>query len=210
VSIRAQYPWYWKAAAAALLLAMGYGLGYWHFGTRHALVDTPEVEAFLAQLAVTERQLQVERATRSNAAKEMALLQDEVMQLKEDVAFYKGILVERGASSGPQFQDMKITRTKNPAEYRYQVRLVQLGQQAKPMQGVLRLTVQGLQDGKSVSRNVDLNGKQAGMMVNFKNSRQVEGVFTVPETMQAKSVLLEFLGSGDDRPRLSQTFNLPE
>lgn len=212
VSVRAQHPWYLKLSAVLLLLAAGYGLAYWQLASKYTFPfpGSPQADAFMAQLAMAERQLQVERATRSNALKEMALLQDEIMQLKEDVAFYKGILTERDGSGTPRFQGVKITKTNIPAEYRYEINLEQSGSQAKSMRGSLHLTLQGIQDGKNVSRIVDLGGQQAGMMVNFKKYRQVQGVFSIPESMQAKSLLVEFIEAGAARPSLSQAFNLSD
>lgn len=212
VSVRAQHPWYLKVSAVLLLLAAGYGLAYWQLASKYTFPfpGSPQADAFMAQLAMAERQLQVERATRSNALKEMALLQDEIMQLKEDVAFYKGILTERSGSGTPRFQGVKITRTSNPAEYRYEINLEQTRSQAKSMRGSLHLTLQGIQDGKNVSRIVDLGERQAGMMVNFKKYRQVQGVFSIPESMQAKNLLVEFIEAGAARPTLSQAFNLSD
>jgi len=61
-----------------------------------------------------------------------------------------------------------------------------------------------------VSRMIDLDEQQAGMIVSFKKYRQVEGVFSIPESMQAKSLLVEFLETGATRPGLSQAFSLPD
>jgi hypothetical protein len=209
VSVRAQHPWYVKVVAVLLFLALGYGFAYWRFMIPHSS-GSPESDAYMAQLAMAERQLQVERATRSNALKEMALLQDEIMRLKEDVAFYKGILTERSGTGAPKIQGVKITRTMNPLEYRYEINLAQTGSEGKPIRGSLHLAVQGMQDGKNVSRDIVLDGQQAGMMVNFKKYRQVDGVFSIPESMQARSLLVEFVEAGDTRPRLSQTFSLSD
>ena len=95
MSVRAQHPWYLKLVLAILLAGAGYGLAYWQLTNRSA--NSGLDEAYVAQLSAMERQLQVERATSSNVHKEMAKLQDEVMHLKEDLAFYEGILSERGA-----------------------------------------------------------------------------------------------------------------
>lgn len=95
MSVRAQRPWYFKVALVLLLLGLGYGIAYWQFENRST--EPGLDEAYVAQLTAMERQLQLERATSSNAHKEMAVLQDEIMRLKEDLAFYQGILSERGA-----------------------------------------------------------------------------------------------------------------
>jgi hypothetical protein len=93
MSVRPQHPWYLKLGMALFLAGAGYILAYWQFSRgMSATLD----EAYVAQLTAMERQLQLERATSNNARKEMAALQDEIMRLKEDIAFYEGILSERG------------------------------------------------------------------------------------------------------------------
>ena len=93
--VRAQHPWYLKLALVLLLLGLGYGMAYWQLENR--VTGSGLDEAYVAQLTAMERQLQLERATSSNAHKEMTVLQNEIMRLKEDLAFYQGILSERGA-----------------------------------------------------------------------------------------------------------------
>ena len=69
MAVRLQYPWYLKLLAAALLLAVGYGLAYWQFSRQLARTADPlQNEAVMAQMALAERQLQVERSTHTNAA----------------------------------------------------------------------------------------------------------------------------------------------
>lgn len=209
VSVRPQYPWYTKLLVWVLLVGVGYGVAYWRYVMPHA-PGSPMGDMYLAQLSLAERQLQIERATHSNAMKEMALLQDEIMRLKEDVAFYQGIMSERSGGVIPQLQAVKISRTSRPKEFRYEIDLVQTGTQGKSIQGNLLLTLQGAEQGKEVRRPVLMDGGEASMRVNFKKFRRVEGVFLIPDEMHAQTLLVEFKEVGDTRPRLSQTFNLSE
>lgn len=209
VSIRAQHPWYVKAVAVLLLLTLGYGVAYWQLAQRHAAVS-PQGEAFVAQIAGVERQLQLERATRDNIAKEMALLQDENMRLREDVAFYKGIMSERSGAGALQLQRVQFTRGGQPGEYGYRIALVQRGGKGKAISGSLRLTVQGMQQGQRVSAEADLGGAQKGLAINFKQQQQLEGVFSLPAALQAQSLRVEFFEDGDMQPSVSQAYPLAE
>lgn len=209
VSIRAQHPWYVKAVAVLLLLALGYGVAYWQQSQRHAAVS-PQGEAFVAQIAGVERQLQLERATRDNIAKEMALLQDENMRLREDVAFYKGIMSERSGAGALQLQRVQFIRGGLPGEYRYRIALVQRGGKGKAISGSLRLAVQGVQQGRQASAEADLGGTQKGLAINFKQQQQLEGVFSLPATLQAQSLRVEFFEDGDTQPSVSQAYPLAE
>lgn len=207
MAVRPQYPWYLKLLAAVLLLALGYGLAYWQFSKLLARAADPlQNEAVMAQIALAERQLQVERSTHTNAAKEMALLQDEIMRLKEDVAFYKGILAERGGPDGLKFQGVKVSRGPQDGQYHYQVGLAQAGR--TPIRGSLRLTVQGTQDGKSVSVPAAVEGQSGDQAIDLGKSRQVGGNFNIPAGLHPQNLLVEFFEIGEERPRLSQMVSL--
>lgn len=102
VAVRSQRPWYWQWLSVCLLLACGYLVGYWQFtaGDYGNLRNNVERlirdnQSLQARMVYSERQLQVEQATQSNLAKELARLQDEDMKLKEDLAFYKNMLNEK-------------------------------------------------------------------------------------------------------------------
>jgi uncharacterized protein YlxW (UPF0749 family) len=102
VAVRSQRPWYWQWLFASLLLFSGYLIGYWQFtgGDYSELRNraerlTRDNQSLQAKMVYSERQLQVEQATQSNLAKELAQLQDEDMKLKEDLAFYKSMLNDK-------------------------------------------------------------------------------------------------------------------
>lgn len=102
VAVRSQRPWYWQWVFASLLLFSGYLIGYWQFtgGDYSELRNraerlTKDNQSLQAKMVYSERQLQVEQATQSNLAKELAQLQDEDIKLKEDLAFYKSMLNDK-------------------------------------------------------------------------------------------------------------------
>lgn len=211
VAVRAQKPWYWRALAVCILLVLGYALGAWHFASSKGWPFLPASEqdkVLLAQLVLAERQLQIERAAQQGMQKEMAALQDEVMRLKEDVAFYNSILSESGASGVVNLHSVKVDRGEQAGEYRYRILLVQSGRHDKTVQGVLRLTLQGSEGGKSVVRDVALPGQQQGMAVKFKYYQRIDGKFTVPAGLQAPALLVEFNETGGKQPKLNQLIEL--
>jgi hypothetical protein len=190
------------------MLVLGYVLGFWHFSATNGwplTLTSEEDKALLAQLVLAERQLQVERAAQNSLAKEVTALQGEVMRLKEDVAFYDSILSESGPARLVSLHSMKIDKTDNAGEYRYQAMLVQSGRHDKEVQGILQLTLQGTISGKTVARQL-----QQGIKVQFKYYQRVVGTFTVPAQMQESSLLVEFVEAGGQRAKLSKTVSLTE
>lgn len=217
MAVRSQVSWYWRLLGAAALIGIGFGVGYWCFQTgghirlpENVQQLQTENQALQTKIVYAERQLQVERAAQASLAKEMAAMQDEDMRLKEDIAFYKSILVEGAGSGILKIHSMKVAKAKNPGEYQYHILLVQSGKHDKPVQGSLQLEISGTQAGKPVV--VKLNDgqlSQKARKLNFKYYQKVDGTFSVPGDTTAKTLLARFYEPGAAEPKLVQSVNLP-
>lgn len=216
VAVHAAWPWQWRLAMALLLLTAGYAIGYWQCagGDRSRLEQDirrlqAENQAMQASVAQVERQLQVEHAAQGTLAKEMAGLQDENMQLKEDVAFYKGILAEGGSAGVPKLHSVKLSKGARAGEYHYHILLVQTGRHDKTVQGSLQLLLNATQAGQPVTQPVETTGQGKGIKVDFKYFQRIEGDFKVPVAMNGKSLRVQFTEAGGAQAKLSQTVDFP-
>lgn len=110
VAVQSKRPWYWRAALPAVMLLFGYLLAYWQlaggdFGQMMLNLKQMTYENRLLHRKVVQnqRQLQVEKASQTSLSDELKRLQDETIQLKADVAFYKNIVEARhGANPSKQ------------------------------------------------------------------------------------------------------------
>ena len=98
VAVRSQRPWYFQWGVAVLFVAVGYFIAYWQFTDggeniheklRQAVLENQVLQTKIIQV---ERQLQIEQAAQSNLGKELNLVQDENMHIKEDLLFYKNMV----------------------------------------------------------------------------------------------------------------------
>ena len=216
VKVRRHRPWYWRTARILLMLGVGYGAAYWQFVGRHAVPpDSPaarkieDVQALQAKVAHLESQLQVSMAAQGTLAREMAVMQDENVRMKEDAAFYKSILSESGTAGVPRIHSFKLSKGAHPGEYQYQVLLVQSGRHDKMSQGVLQLMLIGTQDGKPVTQHVEPEGQSRGIKINFKYYQRIEGGFNVPAKTVAQSLQANYVEAGGKQSILSQTASFP-
>lgn len=98
VSVRSQRPWYFQWCLAAILFAAGYFFAYWQFtGGGESLRSklgkaTYEIQGLQTKVIRMGRQVQIEQAAQSNLEKELDIVQDENIHLKEDLLFYKNML----------------------------------------------------------------------------------------------------------------------
>jgi len=216
VTVRATLPQKWLVAMVVLLLAVGYGLGYW----RYAGSDTSQLrqemqrlqsdnQALQEKVVQVQRQLQVEHAAQGSLSKEMTALQDEDLRLKEDVGFYKNILAEHGTTGVLQLHSVKVSKGARPGEYYYRILLVQSGRHDKTVQGSLQLLLNTTESGKPVVQHVEPDGQAKGIKVNFKYFQRLEGSFTAPSAARGQSLQVQFTEAGGAQPKLTQTVNLP-
>ncbi len=97
VAVRSQRPWYFQWGVAALFVVIGYSAAYWQFTggenlaakLNQAILENQGLQTKIIQV---ERQIQIEQASQSNLDKELNLVQDENIKLKEDLLFYKNMV----------------------------------------------------------------------------------------------------------------------
>ncbi len=218
MTVRSKQPWYWQWFVALLLILFGYLVGYWQFtggdyigliqSVNSLLRDNQQLEA---RTVYRERQLQVERAAQQSLADELAALQDENMELKSEVAFYRGILNENSATGELKLHSFKINKGKLPDQYEYHVLLIQSGRHERAVQGDLKFGLAALQNGEEVSLPL-MDGIVAiePVKVNFKYYQRIDGSFVLPPGISKPSVTLALTEKGQKEPKIRQKLDLPK
>jgi hypothetical protein len=216
MTVRTKQPWYWQWVIALLLILFGYLAGYWQFtggdyigliqSVNSLLRDNQQLEA---RTVYRERQLQVERAAQQSLADELLALQDENMELKSEIAFYRGILNESSATGELKLHSFKINKGKLPDQYEYHVLLIQSGRHDRPVQGNLKFGLVALQDGDEVSLPL-MDGIVAiePIKVNFKYYQRIDGNFVLPPGVSKPSVTLTLTENGQKEPKIRQRLEL--
>lgn len=98
VAVRSKRPWYFQWAVTVLLVFSGYLIAYWQFAMDTEDVGTKlkqaisEGQSLQSKVIQVERQLQIEQVTQHNLEKELNLVQDENLRMKEDLLFYKNMV----------------------------------------------------------------------------------------------------------------------
>lgn len=227
VAVRTHVAWYWRSLLLMLALGSGVAVTWWaldagsyfagfaHGPNGHELMQlrdkVQQLESVNGQLrsaqVATDRHSQIDSAAQQDTEHALKMLQDENAQLKEELAFFRGI------SSVDRTAGINIYRFKVEAGgegvYRYQLLLVQAGQGEKVFQGRLQLVVTML-DG--VRSNVSVfpadtmtKGKYS---VSVKSYQKLEGDFQLPPASVVKSVEARIYREGYPQPKLTKTVNL--
>ena len=230
VSVRTAIPWYWRwlAITALFIVIMMFSRSAYEFGRKFAGFDQSEAdhemhrlgeanakfEQEVAQLsgsaAHLERQIQIERAAYADVVKQVRALTEENVTLKEDLAFFQGLMPSGGKEGGVAVNRFIVQNDALPGEFRYRLLLTQTGQRGKDFIGRLQFVVNVQRDGrKSVLTLPAEDEKDArAYKLNFRFYQRVEGTFRVTPGTVVKGMQVRVLEGDSKEPRLTQQANL--
>jgi hypothetical protein len=228
--VRTHVAWYWRwlgyVSLGALVVGVGwttydYGMelaGFRQSETARALealkADVRSRDAELAdlrsQVAAAERQMQIERATYGELAKQVKSMAEENATLREDLGFFQSLMAAGGKEGPVSINRFRVQPEALPGEYRYRLLLVQSGQRVKEFQGTLQFVL-NLEQGDrkyllTLPREGETNAKD--YQISFKFFQRVEGTFKVAPDAVVKSLQVRVFENGSVAPKLSQTVTI--
>ena len=225
--VRTHVAWYWRwlgyASLGALVVGIGwttydYGMELAGFRQSEATrvldalrADIQSRDAQLAELrsqvAAAERQMQIERATYGDLARQVKSLSEENAGLKEDLAFFQSLMAAGGKEGSVAINRFRVQPDVMPGEYRYRLLLVQSGQRVKEFQGTLQFVLNLEQGDRKYALTLPQEGERNAKdyQISFKFFQRVEGTFKVAPDAVVKSLLIRVFENGSVAPKLSQT-----
>lgn len=209
----------WKARLLLVLAAIAVYFGGWalfEYGRysagydgfeardeRNVLLEQIEdledqIDGLRNDKAALERAKQIERKAYEDLDSTLKVLQAEILELKAEVAFYRGIISPRDATHGLNLQTFKIESNGTPRGFRYKVILTQVFQNENTARGTVKMSVEGLlnQQPKVVPLQ-ELNEKHVKELeYRFKYFQSMEGDLLLPAGFKAQRIHLSIIPSG--------------
>lgn len=229
LAVRPHMPWYWRWLGIIGVVALTTGVAWftYDFGLEYAgfrkgeatklreqLDETVrqqqlELAELNARTAAAERQLQIERATYGDLAKQVKALAQENATLKEDLAFFQSLTAtgKEGAISVNRF---RLVPESMPGEYRYQLLLVQAGER-KEFSGRLQFVLNLQQDGRKVTLmlpEADRAEAAKDFKVNFKLFQRVEGLFRIAPNATVKGLQVRVFEGNSETPKITHNVTI--
>ncbi|MDH5369124.1 MAG: hypothetical protein OEW99_03820 [Gammaproteobacteria bacterium] len=165
------------------------------------------IESLREDKAVLERAAQIERKAYKELDTTLKILQAEILEHKEELAFYRGIVSPKDSSSGLYLQNFFLSQNGETRSYRYKVVLTQVLKNSRMISGKVKLQFDGLLDG--VSKILDLKDVTAkkvnDLNYRFKYFQNVEGVVEFPEGFSLLRVKVQILPRGITRDLIEKT-----
>lgn len=191
------------------LLWLAYQLGRFHAGHEFTTLtdERRRLDARVAELDARrdelrrsvvrlEREKQVDREADRAVNARLIRLQSEVLELQEEVAFYRGIVAPKDASRGLQVQRFALEPIDaEQRRYSYRLVLTQVITKNKVARGTIGLLVEGLLDGQT--QRIDLRQPDAPPLTfKFRYFQDFEGEITLPEQFVPRRVVVQVSAKG--------------
>ncbi len=230
VAVRAHMPWYWRWIGYIVLgaLVVGIGLTTYDYGMELAGFRQSEAQRVIArmseeiqsretriselrtQVAATDRQLQIDRATYGDLGRQVKLLSEENAALKEDLALFQSLMTSEEKELGLSINRFRVQPDSLPGEYRYRFLLVQSGQRVREFQGTLQFVVNLEQGDRKFVVTLPLEEQKSAKeyQVSFKFFQRVEGTFKVAPGTVVRSLQVRVFEIGSITPKLSQSVSV--
>ncbi len=229
--VKAHRPWVtrliWVLGCVALLIA---GWTVFDFGRYSAQYDSAEarrseqsfveirdalsteIETQREEKAVLKRAAQIERQAYNELDATLKALQSEILELKEELAFYRGIVSPRDASRGLRLQKFTFQENGNSRSFRYKVVLSQVLKNDRVARGKVQLIFEGLINNQTkILKLRDVTEKRIKELnYKFKYFQNIEGNIEIPEGFSASRIILRIFPRGRQKDMIEKTFDWPK
>lgn len=149
------------------------------------------------QIALLEQTADIDRRAYEEIDRSVADLQNEVLELRQEVAFYRGIVNSEDVSPGLRIQSFKL-RQDAQAQYHYRLVLTQLATTTARVQGEAEILLSGIMDGAQVELSQrDVLGQEGqDLRFSFRNFQELRGSLQLPSGFIPMRVILRAAPKG--------------
>jgi hypothetical protein len=167
---------------------------------------TRELESLQQKLVASKRNSEIEQQAYSEVGDSLRGLQAEILELKEEVAFYRSIVAPRESSRGLRIQRFKITPSNQNKTFRYKLVLTQVIKNNRNTRGKIEIHIEGVQKGKHRTMSLAEVSveKQNELPFKFKYFQSFEGDLIIPGDFVPSRVNVKVVSN---RVTLDKTFD---
>lgn len=161
------------------------------------------------QLTIVERGQAIDREAYDVVRADLKRLQEEILELREEVEFYRGIVSPLERQAGLNIQTFKLERAGEEALYHFELVMSQVLKNDRFVKGVVKLHLQGVQEGEPQTLNFKeiSPNDSVGRDFRFRYFQRMEGDIRLPENFLPRNMLVEMVPQG--RKAISKSFPWP-
>lgn len=158
---------------------------------------------------VLERSTGIDRQAYDEVDSSLKTLQDEILELKEQVTFYRGIVSPKETASGLYVTSLKFSNIDSKNSYRIKLVLTQLKNNQRLIRGKASVYIDGIINGEQKHLNlVDISdNKSIDLKLHFKYFQTIEGDIIFPDGFVPSSVLVDIDPIAKGTSRIKKSFD---
>ncbi len=215
----------WRLLLLVLCIPLAFALG-WYWPQAQPQQTSEEAHALLTRVAEQEQELELlrqrlavvgssdkvtQQAMEQNR-QTIKLLEEQIFKQQQDLAFYKGVLAPASRREGLRIRTFELQATDVPQRFRYKLLMSRVGASDEALQGRLRITVEGQQNGKPATLELAALSEEvseSSIPFSFKHFQSFPGAgrfgeLQLPDGFEPRQVKVQAEVQGD-KP-LSRTF----
>lgn len=163
------------------------------------------------KLALTEHSRKLDAEAYALFNQERSGLQNQLLGLQEELAFYRGIMSPDQGKVGIDAQDYDLKPARGTGRYRFSFMLTQAGGKEQLARGVVRLSVDGIQAGKPkrLSLSELTQNGDSEIAYRFRYFQAIKSELQLPEGFEAERVVIKAIPTSAPKLPLEWTFDWP-
>jgi len=164
------------------------------------------------QIAVLKRSSEIDRRATREVGNEYAGLREQTMELRQQLAFYQGIVSPGDARPGLKIQRFHLEPTQEEGSFFYSLTLTQVKRNERYVRGVVEMEIEGLEDGKPKVLKFSRLAADNSKVLNFKFRyfQNFEGEIRIPPQFEPRQIRILLKPRGKRQPPgIEETMDWP-
>lgn len=185
---RSAWAWLWGLSLILLMLGGAFAAGVWWSWQQESGLSSSQRE-LLRQLAAQQQELdelreryarvassdQVGQQAGEHSRQTIQLLEQQIFELQQDLAYYKGVLAPASRREGLEIRSVDIVPAEELGRYRYRVMLSRIGADDGEISGTLRLRIVGQRAAKSAVVDLADGNSDGALAFAFRHFQALPG-----------------------------------
>lgn len=178
--------------------------------TRQLRAAKDEIKRLQEQAVYVQRSQDIDTQACGVVRDSLAQLQAEASDLREQLAFYRGIVAPEQSRAGVRVYEFKLTAGAEPRRYRYELVLIQSVRHDKRVGGRIGLELIGQRSGaeeRLAWADVAADEAARNLLFSLKYFEEFSGEIVVPQGFEPARVVVTLVPEGDGAARVEESFD---
>ena len=160
------------------------------------------------QVTGLKRSRAIDEAAKLNIQTTIQELEGKIVQLNEDLAFYKNIMAPGANHRGLKIQKLELQPGREARVFKYKLVLTQVADNSNYISGVVAVNLIGTRNNVSELLSLrDVGGtKDLGLKFRFRYFQDIQGELTLPSDFQVSQVQVVAQARGKKTAKIERTF----